>query len=64
MTYDLTPARPIPHELLRNELLKAKQQAHFEETHRGRISDGTIQRVQEILAVTETQLAIQLARLP
>lgn len=63
MTYDLTPARPIPPEILRNELTLAREQAHFEHTQTGRISNSTIERVREIVAVTEAQLAIQEARL-
>lgn len=64
MTYDLTPARQIPPDVLRNELTRAQEQAHFEHTQTGRISQTTVERVREIVATTEAQLAIELARLP
>lgn len=64
MTYDLTPARPIPAQILCNELRDAKAQAHFEKAQTGHISQGTIARVNEILAITDTHLLIQRARRP
>lgn len=63
MIFDLTPARPIPPEILRDELTLAREQAHREHLQTGRISNSTIDRVREIVAITEAQLAIQEAQL-
>lgn len=64
MTYDLTPAQAIPPAVLRAELLVAQAKAHQEHERDGRSSATTIERVREIVAITETQLTIELARLP
>lgn len=64
MIFDLTPARQIPPEILRNELELARTQAHFEHQQTGRISDATVERIRKVVAATETQLVIEEARLP